>query len=210
VVEDRETFDNWLDGYPTYQQVIDRPAPNSAAGQAGYAVCAACHGAQGEGNAILNAPKLTGQSDWYLERQILNFKHGIRGTDPADTFGAQMAPMAATLANDAAIRDVVAYISSLPDTPAEATIEGNAERGKDIFITCSSCHGAGGEGIWALKAPRLKGGNDWYIARQLENYRSGARGSHPDDLNGKQMKLMTSVLRDDQSIRDLVAYINTL
>ncbi len=61
-----------------------------------------------------------------------------------------------------------------------------------------------------MNAPRLKGVNDWYIVRQLNNYKQGIRGSHPQDLYGKQMTLMAGVLRSDQAINDLVAYINTL
>ena len=83
-------------------------------------------------------------------------------------------------------------------------------RGEDIFVTCESCHGDEGQGIWALNAPRLNGVNDWYLVRQLNNYKQGIRGSHPQDLYGKQMTLMAGVLRDDQAIKDLVAYINTL
>ena len=61
-----------------------------------------------------------------------------------------------------------------------------------------------------MNAPRLSGMNDWYVARQLKNYKQGIRGSHPQDLYGKQMTLMAGVLRNDQAINDLVAYINTL
>jgi cytochrome c oxidase subunit 2 len=210
VVEEREAFEDWLAGYPSYAEVLARPAPSTSAGQAAYAVCSACHGAQGEGNAMLNAPKLTGLQPWYLERQILNFKHGLRGANPADSFGAQMAPMAATLADAAAINNVVAYIASLPDTDSAPTISGDTSRGKKIFTTCASCHGPDGQGIWSQNAPSLKGADDWYIARQLENYRQGIRGSHPQDLYGKQMTLITGMLRDEQAIKDLVAYINTL
>ena len=80
-----------------------------------YAICQACHGAQGEGNKALNAPKLAGQQDWYLVRQLQNFKAGIRGTHAKDMFGMQMRPMAMTLANDAAVNNVAAYIASLKE-----------------------------------------------------------------------------------------------
>ena len=202
-------FFDWLASHPTYADVASLPAPNVAAGRTSYAVCSACHGAAGEGNQMLNAPKLTGLQDWYLERQILNFKHGLRGADASDTFGMQMAPMAATLADGDAIRNTVAYIASLPETAPTPTISGDVERGADIFTTCSSCHGKDGQGIWSQNAPSLKGSNDWYIARQLENYRQGIRGSHPQDLYGKQMSLITIMLRDEQAIADVVAYINT-
>ena len=210
VVDEQAAFDDWLDSYPTFAEVLERPAPDAAAGQVLYPVCSACHGAQGEGNEMLNAPKLAGQHGWYLKRQLKNFQLGLRGSNAGDTFGAQMAPMAAILVDDAALDNVVAYITSLEETDSPPTISGDAVRGEKIFVTCKSCHGAQGQGIWALNAPRLNGADDWYIVRQLKNYKQGIRGSHPQDLYGKQMTLMMVVLRDDQAINDLVAYINTL
>ena len=210
VVEEQADFDAWLAGYPSFAEVLQRPAPDLAAGQALYAVCSACHGANGEGNVALNAPKIAGQEAWYLERQLHNFKRGLRGTNSDDSYGAQMAPMAAILVDDAAVDNVVAYITSLPDSDSPVTISGDVARGEEIFVTCKSCHGQGGQGIWALNAPRLKGANDWYMARQLDNYKRGIRGSHPQDLYGKQMSLLTIMLRDEQAINDVVAYINSL
>ena len=94
------------------------PAPitvqgDAAAGKAGYAVCVACHGPQGEGIEALSGPRLAGQSDWYLVRQIKNYQTGLRAYDAADTFGQQMKPMAGLLAGDKAVNDVVAYINTL-------------------------------------------------------------------------------------------------
>jgi cytochrome c oxidase subunit 2 len=51
---------------------------------------------------------------------------------------------------------------------------------------------------------------DWYLARQLQNFKDGIRGAHPTDYYGYQMGLMANVLQDEQAIKDLVAYINTL
>ena len=70
--------------------------------------------------------------------------------------------------------------------------------------------GKRGQGIWALNAPRAAGMNDWYLARQLMNFKQGIRGSHPDDYYGEQMAFMARTLADEQAINDLVAYINTL
>lgn len=78
-----------------------------------YATCGACHGPNAEGMEALNAPKLAGQEPWYLIRQLQNFKNGIRGNNPRDTYGMQMAPMAQILPNDQAMEDVAAYIESL-------------------------------------------------------------------------------------------------
>jgi cytochrome c553 len=94
-----------------------RPAPtvsgNVAHGKALYVACAGCHGAKGEGNAQLHAPALAARSDWYLVTQLRNYRLGLRGADPHDTYGAQMRAIAATLTDDQAINDVVAYINSL-------------------------------------------------------------------------------------------------
>ena len=88
-------------------------AGDAKKGKALYAVCSSCHGADGMGVKAQNAPRLAGMSDWYLKRQIDNFKKGIRGTHKGDTYGALMRPMAMTLASDQAVDDVVAYILTL-------------------------------------------------------------------------------------------------
>ncbi len=88
--------------------------PSVEAGKAIYTgACAACHGLDGRGGEALGAPNLTDQADWYMERQLQYFRDGLRGADPSDSFGAQMAIFAKTLADEQAIADVVAYISSL-------------------------------------------------------------------------------------------------
>jgi cytochrome c oxidase subunit 2 len=172
-------------------------------------VCAACHGASGEGNLAMNAPKLGGQGAWYLERQLRQFKQGARGTHDKDVYGKLMAPMAATLPDDAAIANVVAYIATLPDTRAAATVQGNADAGRRSYATCAACHGADGRGNSATNAPRLQGMSDWYMARQLANFRDGVRGTHPQDINGAQMALVAGMLADDAAVRDVIAYLNT-
>lgn len=209
-VDEQDDFQAWYDGLPTFAQTMDQPPGDPAAGQALYAVCAACHGAQAEGNRAMNAPKTAGQKGWYLKRQLLAYKNGLRGTHEDDVFGRQMAPMAMTLVNDAAINNVVAYINSLPDEPADPTMDGDIERGRKLYKTCSSCHGADGQGIWSQDAPRLAGITDWYLATQLRNFRAGVRGGHPDDFKGRQMALLSLMLKDEQAVNDVIAYINTL
>ena len=80
-----------------------------------YAVCAICHGENGEGMQEMNGPALAGREQWYLIRQIQNFKDGVRGTNPGDIYGLQMAPMAQVLPDRQAIEDVAAYLASLED-----------------------------------------------------------------------------------------------
>jgi cytochrome c oxidase subunit 2 len=210
VVEDEAAYQQWLAQQPTFAELQARPAGDAQAGAGTYAVCSACHGPQGLGNQDLNAPKLVGLEAWYVRRQIDHFRDGIRGTDPQDTYGAQMAPMARTLATDAAVENVIAHVDSLPDTAPEPTILGNAERGRQIYQTCAACHGPDGEGRWTTNAPRLKGMSDWYLARQLENFKARIRGGHPEDIYGDQMFMMASTLKDQQAINDVIAYIDTL
>ena len=210
VIEDEPAFRAWLAASPTYAQTVARPPGNAAAGRALYAVCSACHGAQAEGNPALNAPKLAGQADWYLRRELHNFKSGARGASAKDAFGKVMAPMAATLADDAAIDNVVAYIRTLPDTPAAHTVPANATGGQRLYETCAACHGDDGRGAQATNAPRLEGMSDWYMVTQLRNFQQGARGTHPKDAYGAQMAALAGILTDDAQISEIVAYINTL
>jgi cytochrome c oxidase subunit 2 len=84
-------------------------------GRSHYSTCAACHGVNGEGNVALGSPALTGLNDWYLITQLEHFRDGARGGAPGDTYGMQMRASARLLSDDDAIRDVVAYISTLQD-----------------------------------------------------------------------------------------------
>ena len=86
---------------------------DASAGAASYALCTACHGPDGKGNEALHAPPIVGQHDWYLLSQLKKFKGGIRGTNTRDVTGAQMRPMAMTLPDEQAMKNVVAHISTL-------------------------------------------------------------------------------------------------
>ena len=211
IVEEESAFQAWLSGHPTFAQMSARAAGDAAAGKQLYEVCAACHGLQAEGNPLQHAPKLSGQGDWYVQRQLKYFKQGVRGTNDKDVFGKMMAPMAATLVDDTAIDNVSAYIKTLPDNPAPATVKGNANNGQKLFTsTCGVCHGPDGRGLQATNAPALNGMSDWYLVTQLKNFEQGVRGTHPQDMYGPQMALMAAILADSQATNDLVAYINTL
>ncbi len=210
VVDEQEDFDAWLDQQPTYADIVSTPAGDPARGEPLYAVCSSCHGPRGQGNPDMNAPKIAGQSAWYLRRQLEYYQDGVRGAHPDDTYGRQMAPMARTIGSDQAMRDLIAYVGTFPDEPVEATIAGDVDRGRHLYRVCGSCHGWDGQGIAAVKAPRAAGMQDWYLVRQLENFQDGIRGAHPDDLYGDQMMQMADILVDDQAVNDVVAYINTL
>lgn len=92
-------------------------------GKGKYAICAQCHGPEGEGYAgtknsmgqVKQVPALAGRSDWYLQTQIHNFKAKIRGTNAAP--GSDKFMMATTWVNTMAteqdVLDVLAYIQTL-------------------------------------------------------------------------------------------------
>ena len=210
VVDTQEAYDTWLAAQSTFAQTQTLAAADPAAGAAQYAVCMACHGPAGEGNQALNAPRLAGQQAWYLRRQLNNFRSGVRGAHEQDTFGMQMRAFAAMLPDDTAIRDLASHVESLSGSAPESTVTGDVKRGKSLYSNCTACHGANGQGIWALNAPRLAQMSDWYLARQLENFRAGIRGAHRQDYYGRQMSFMANVFANDRAIDDLVSYINTL
>jgi cytochrome c oxidase subunit 2 len=72
--------------------------------------CGACHGSKAEGNAVLKSPRLAGLDAAYIKSQFAHFRNGVRGTDPQDIPGRQMAMMAKTLPNERDLDDVIAFI----------------------------------------------------------------------------------------------------
>jgi cytochrome c oxidase subunit 2 len=91
-----------------------------------------------------------------------------------------------------------------------AIADGDPTKGKSIYITCAACHGQNGEGIQATNSPRLSGLRKSYLVSQLQKFRSGLRGTIPEDVYGTQMATMAKILPDEQSLLDVVAYIGTL
>jgi len=191
-------------------------------GQAHYIFCQTCHGVNAEGNQPTGAPRLVGLQGWYLVKQLIKFRAGLRGNEPQDTFGQQMASIAKTLPNEQAIHDVVAYImtlevDSLPRTdktvsPVEST---------HVFWHCTHCHGSKGQGInegytrnpSALHppAPKLAGQHDWYLLRQIQNFKSRIRASQSGDKEGTQCRVRGMPnLSSDEDIKNVVDYIQTL
>lgn len=171
--------------------------------------CTVCHGVQLMGNDILKAPRLSDLSPWYVENQLEAFRDGWRGTHPEDFVGMEMQPMAAGL-SDEQIERAAAFVGETRSPAPEHSVEGDAQRGQRLYTSCAACHAVDGSGNEALAAPALVGQNDWYLIRQLENYREGRRGYAQEDLYGQQMRASVALLADDEAIRDVVKYITTL
>lgn len=85
---------------------------NASGAIAAFLVCATCHGAKFEGNAVVGAPPLAGRDDWYIAAQIRKFRAGIRGSAHGDAFGPVMQVNTRALAAENVDR-VAAYVHAL-------------------------------------------------------------------------------------------------
>lgn len=176
-----------------------------------FQLCQQCHGANGEGTRLANAPAIAGLPAWYVEAQLTKFKAGGRGKHFDDLTGMQMRPMALSLANEAEITAVAAHVAALPVARTAPQVEGgSAEHGQVLYATCAGCHGPDGAGLEASKAPPLTQASDWYLVSSLQKFKAGIRGTAAGDASGATMRPMAQLLADEQAIKDVVAYIVTL
>lgn len=172
--------------------------------------CMPCHGAEGLGNATIAAPNIAGLPDWYVERQLHNFRSGTRAYHIDDAEGLRMRPMSRALHDDIEVQAVSAYVSGLPTHASVPTLGGDADKGKALFAACAACHGAEGKGNQELGAPPIAQMDDWYLESQLWKFKNKVRGSNPDDKMGATMAPMAATLTDEEKVKDVVAYIKTL
>jgi cytochrome c oxidase subunit 2 len=194
-------------GQAPAEAAVEPVAPNAIGA---VVSCVICHGAKGEGNTRLGAPRVGGLSEWYLARQLRNFRSGIRGYDEVDIHGTQMRAMTLAVESAEVLDELARYLASLSPPEADTVTEGDVERGEQLYAVCAACHGADGLGKEELNAPALKGQHDEYLVRQLNNFRQGLRGAHADDTYGAPMVPIMNALPAEQDIIDVVAYINTL
>ncbi|MFT3905435.1 MAG: c-type cytochrome [Steroidobacteraceae bacterium] len=184
-------------------------APAFAA-DANFDFCFTCHGDNLNGNVAIHAPRIAGLEGWYIQSQLTAFKNGWRGAHEDDAPGNEMRPVGEHL-SDAEVKQLLSFVRTLTPKAPPVTVTGNVEHGKELYATCASCHGAAGEGNELLHAPALAARTDWYLVKQLQNYRAGIRGARDDDTYGQQMRIMAANgLGDDAAVDDVVAYINTL
>lgn len=83
-------------------------------------------------------------------------------------------------------------------------------RGEKLYRLCAQCHGADGEGSKLALAPAIAGLPQWYLEAQLQNFRSGVRGTHPEDVAGMRMYPMSQTLRAEGDIPAVAAYVASL
>ncbi len=156
-------------------------AGDPAAGQAKAVVCGACHGVDGN-SALANFPKLAGQGERYLLKQMQDIKSGAR---PVVEMIGMLEPL-----SEQDMADVAAYFASqtMSVGAADAAL---VERGQALFRggklaegmpACTGCHSPDGAGIATAGYPHLGGQHAAYIAKQLTAFREGERSNDGDAM----------------------------
>ncbi|EGQ9395666.1 c-type cytochrome [Vibrio cholerae] len=158
------------------------------AGKAKSLTCAACHGA--DGNSPLTIyPKLAGQHEKYLEKQLKELKLGASSGGKQGRYDPVMSAMAMPL-SDEDIADLAAYYASMPisgnTTPEDVVAQGkvlytagDASRG---LTACIACHGPRGNGTELSGFPKISGQHADYIKAQLEKFSSGTRANDMNEM----------------------------
>lgn len=186
-------------------------AGDAAAGKTKVTACGACHGADGN-SAAPTFPKLAGQGERYLIKQITDIKTKVRVVPP-------MIGMVDNL-SDQDIADIAAYFSSQTGSVNQAKKETLA-KGEQIFRggirekgvpACTACHLPNGAGNALAGFPRLGGQHADYIVTQLKAYRAAADGDANGRANDGDTKPMRSVAArlSDSEIAALANYISGL
>lgn len=160
---------------------VAQAAGDAEAGQGKVAVCGACHGADGNSPAP-NFPKLAGQGERYLLKQLHDIKSGNR----------QVVEMTGMLDNlsDQDLEDIAAYFSSQKMSVGAADPK-LVQRGEALFRggkleegmpACTGCHSPNGAGLAAAGFPHLGGQHAQYVAKQLTDFREGNRTNDGDAM----------------------------
>jgi len=175
---------------------------DAAAGQGKVALCTACHGADGN-SQMPNWPKLAGQGERYLIKQMTDIKEGTRPvpemTGMLDSFSEQD------------LADIAAHFSSQTLAGGVASPD-LVERGEAIYRggdlatglpACTGCHSPTGQGNAPAAYPHLAGQHAAYTVKQLTDFREGAR---TNDGDATIMQTIASRLsnKDIQAVADYI------
>ena len=174
--------------------------PDLVKGEATFtAVCAACHGADGN-SGTPGYPKLAQQHPEYLVKQLQEYKEGKRKNAIMQGFAATLTPQD--------MKNIAYWATSKEAKAGFATEKELVSLGERIYrggiadrqvAACAGCHTPSGAGIPA-QYPRLKGQHAEYTATQLTYFRDGIR------TNNLQMTQVAAKL-NDKEIRAVADYI---
>jgi cytochrome c oxidase subunit 2 len=83
----------------------------------------------------------------------------------------------------------------------------DADRGAELYELCTQCHGVAGEGNQAALAPGIAGLPEWYVLAQLQHFKKGERGMHPEDTGGLRMYPMSQTLKTPEDMQAVAAFV---
>ncbi|MGD2119256.1 MAG: c-type cytochrome [Chromatiales bacterium] len=156
-------------------------AADAEAGKTKSAMCAACHGA--DGNSINPIwPNLAGQHANYIAKQLSEFKSGARQD-------ATMQGMAAAL-SEQDMADIGAYFASQQAKGGQAAAD-QVAKGEMIYragiqakgvAACTACHGPTGQGVQPSAFPAVSGQHSAYVEKQLKDFAAGARNNDANQM----------------------------
>jgi cytochrome c553 len=173
--------------------------PDLAKGEASFAVCAACHAADGNSSIPVN-PKLAQQHPEYLVKQLQEFKSGKRANAVMSGFSAML--------SDDDMRNISYWLAAKPAKPGFSKDKEMVALGERIYRggiadrqvpACAGCHSPNGAGI-PSQYPRMSGQHADYTAAQLTAFRDGVR------KNNLQMTQVSAKL-NDREIKAVSDYI---
>ncbi|MCK9539484.1 c-type cytochrome [Dokdonella sp.] len=179
---------------------------DAKAGEAKAAVCGACHGADGN-SALAMYPKLAGQNEAYIARQLELFKSQQRQN-------AIMLGFAMPLSTQD-MHDLGAFYAS-KTAMAGVADETLAKRGEALWRggdakagvpACMACHGPDGRGMAGAAYPQLAGQWTDYVAAKLTEWQEGATWG--SDTNAKIMPAIAHALGKDD-IAAVASYVEGL
>lgn len=179
-------------------------AGDAAAGQANSAVCAGCHGADGN-SAVANFPKLAGQNEAYLLKQLKDIKGGNRQV-------VEMTGLLDSL-SDQDLEDLAAFFASKKVQLGQVSPD-HLEAGQKIYragvmekgvAACTACHSPNGTGNAAAGFPALSGQFADYVKKQLMAFRNEARTNDP---NGMMRDIAAKM--SDKEIEAVANYVQGL
>ena len=102
---------------------------------------------------------------------------------------------------------VIIGMSTLALLCSQVATASDMERGEELYELCAQCHGGAGEGDQTVAAPSIAGLDQWYLEAQLDKFRQGMRGMHPDDATGLRMRPMAVTLIHEGDVADVSAYV---
>ena len=166
----------------------------------GLPACVTCHGAAGNSTIAAN-PKLAGQHEGYIYKQLVNFTTPDRNQAIMTTYGKML--------TDEEKKNLAAYLGAQEPKAGAAKNKDTVEIGKKIYRggiaeknvpACASCHGASGAGI-PVQYPRIGGQHQDYTGAQLALFRAGTR------KNSTQMTTIAKRMSDDEmkAVADYIA-----